>query len=101
MSQRKSIHIIEFLGKKTDWDRWPEKFLLCGKKKGCKKLFVSTGSMQGMDKSPMQHQYEEVLKGNEDLNKKIVKLGELNKLSYEDLILSINTSSSFCKVAFE
>ena len=31
---------------------------------------------------------------------KIVKLGELNKLAYEDLILSINTSSSVGKVMF-
>ena len=32
--------------------------------------------------------YEDVLDGIEDLNKKIVKLGELNELAYEDLILN-------------
>ena len=31
---------------------------------------------------------------------KIVKLGDLNELAYEDLIVSINTSSSIKKVAF-
>ena len=31
---------------------------------------------------------------------KIVKLGELNKCAYEDLILSINTSPSVGKIAF-
>ena len=34
------------------------------------------------------------------LYKKIVKLGELNEVACEDLILSINTSSFVCKVAF-
>ena len=29
-----------------------------------------------------------------DLDKKIVKLGELNQLAYENLILSINTNSA-------
>ena len=48
--------------------------------------------MPGMDSS--QDEYEEALKGNEDLDKKIVKLGEWNELAYKDLILSINTSSS-------
>ena len=46
-------------------------------------------------------EYKNALEGDTDLNKKIIKLGELNGLAYEDLILSINTSSSFGKVAFE
>ena len=41
-----------------------------------------------------------MLEGDDDLDKKIVKLGELNELAHEDLILSINTSSSVGKVAF-
>ena len=47
-----------------------------------------------------QEEYESALVGDEDLHKKIVKLGELNELVYEDLILSINTCSSVGKVAF-
>ena len=57
--------------------------------------------MPGVDKIPTQDEYEEALKGNEDLDKQIIKLGELNKLVYEDLILSINTSSSVGKVVFQ
>ena len=53
-----------------------------------------------MDKILTQDEYKEALEGNEDLNKQTVKLGELNKLAYEDLILSINTSFSVGKVAF-
>ena len=56
--------------------------------------------MSGIDKSPMQEEYENALKGDMDLDKKIIKLGELNKLAYEDLILSIKTNSSVGKVAF-
>ena len=40
------------------------------------------------------------LEGDTDLNKKIIKLGDLNELAYEDLILSINTCSSVGKGAF-
>ena len=71
-----------------------------GKWKGYKKFLVSTSTTLGVDKIHMQGEYESALGGNEDLNKKIVKLGELNELMCEDLILLINTSSSVGKVAF-
>ena len=58
---------------------------------------VSTGTTPGVDKIPMQEEYERALEGDDDLNKKIVKLGELNELAYEDLILSINTRLSVGK----
>ena len=39
--------------------------------------------------------------GDMELNEKIIKLGELNEIAYEDPILSIkNTHSSVGKVAF-
>ena len=40
------------------------------------------------------------MQGDTDINKKVIKLGELNKLAHEDLILSIITSSTMGKVAF-
>ena len=49
----------------------------------------------------MQEEYESALEGDEDLDKKIVKLGEFNELAYEDLILSINTSYYVGNVAFK
>ena len=36
--------------------------------------------MPCIDKSPTRDEYESALEGNEDLDKKVVKLGELNKL---------------------
>ena len=46
----------------------------------------------------MQEEYENVLVGDTELNKKILKLGEFNELAYEDLILSINTNFSVEKL---
>ena len=99
-NREKSIHIIDFMGKKAEWESWSEIFISHGKHKGYKKLLVSSRSMLGMDKIPTQDKYENALIGNIDLDKKILKLSELNKLAYEDLILSINTSSSVGKVEF-
>ena len=76
--KEKSVHITEFLHKKTNWDSWSKKFLLHRKLEGYKKLLVSTGSTPGMDKIPTQEEYEDALKGNEELDKNIIKLGELN-----------------------
>ena len=56
--------------------------------------------MSGVDKIPIQEESENALEGGTDFNKKIIKLGELNKLAYEDLMLSIKTSSFVGKVAF-
>ena len=48
----------------------------------------------------MQVEYEASFEGDKDL-KRIVKLVELNKLSYEALILSTNNIFSFGKVLFK
>ena len=53
-----------------------------------------------MDEIPTQDEYQNALEGVMDLNKKILKLSELNELAYKDLILLISTSSSVEKVAF-
>ena len=55
-NKEKSIHIIEFSGKKTDWDSWSKKFLH-GKWQGYKKLLVSTGTKPGVDEIPTEEEY--------------------------------------------
>ena len=100
VKQRKSVHVIEFLGKKTDWESWSEKFLLCCKWKGYKKLLLSSGPTWVMEKIPTQDEYKNAMEGDTDIDKFIIKLGEWNKLAYEDLILSIHTSLTVGKVAF-
>ena len=57
-NEEKSIHIIEFLGTKDDCESWFKKFLLHGKHKGYKRLLVSSGSLSGVDKIPIQERYE-------------------------------------------
>ena len=64
----KNIHTIEFLCKRADLDSWSKKFLLSGKHKGYKKLFVSSGSMSGLDWISTQEEYENALQGGIDLN---------------------------------
>ena len=68
-NEEKSIHIIEFSGKKVNRNSCSEKFLSHGKQKGDKKLLMSTGSTPGVDNIPTQEEYEDALNGNEDLNK--------------------------------
>ena len=50
--------------------------------------------MSGMDKIPTQDEYKNAMEGHMDVNEEIIKLGELNKLTHDDIVLSINTSSS-------
>ena len=66
------IYTIAFLGKKVDWESWSEKFLSCGKHKGYKKLLVSNGSMEGVDKIPM-HDDNDHAKGDTALDSKVIK----------------------------
>ena len=68
------------MGKKDNLENWSKKFLSCGKQKGYKKLLVSisSGCTSGIDKIPTQDKYENALEGDTDLDKKIIKLGELN-----------------------
>ena len=80
-NKEKSIWITECLGKKTNWESWSKKFLSYGKKKGYKELLVSNGSTLGMDKIPTQDEYENALKSVMDIDKKIIKFGELNELA--------------------
>ena len=61
---------------------------------------VNTGATPDLEKIHTQEQYESALDQNEDLNKRIVKQGELNELMNKDLILLISTSSSIGKVVF-
>ena len=46
------------MGKKSNLECWWENFLLQGKKR-LQKLLVSEGSMAGLDKVPMQEEYDD------------------------------------------
>ena len=57
-----------FSSEKADWESWSKKFLLHGKCNRNKKLLVSSGSTSGVDKIPMQEDYENALKDDMDLH---------------------------------
>ena len=48
----------------------------------------------------MQEEYEDDLEGKTDLDKRIIKLSNLNQLAYEDLILLVNASSAVRNAVF-
>ena len=76
------------MGKKADWESLPKKFLSFEKEKGHKKL-LSNWSTSGVDKIPMQDEYDNDQESDMDLDKKIIKWGE-----------SINATSFVGRVAF-
>ncbi len=86
--EEKSVRIIEFSGKQADWDGWSEKFLARAKCRGYKGLLL------GRDKVKMQEQLVLAETSSSDSDKEILKLGELNELAYEDIVLSINHTTS-------
>ena len=94
MSDLKSIRVIEFSGRTTDWEGWSEKFLARAKRKGYKKLLI------GKETVPKVSAYAEAEGKDDATSKKIVKLGESNEEAFEDVILSINHTTKQGKVAF-
>jgi len=94
MSDLKSIRVIEFSGRTTDWEGWSEKFLARAKRKGYKKLLV------GKETVPKVSAYADAEGKDDATSKKIVKLGDANEEAFEDVILSINHTTKQGKVAF-
>ena len=72
-----------------------------GNRRGYKKLLVEEGKTVGVDKMPTQTEYENAALGTSIEDMAVTKLGELNVLAYEDILLSIDTNSSAGKVAFK
>ena len=99
-TEDKSLRVIEFSGKRADWDAWSTKFLARASRKGYLKLLTGKGVTAGVDKIPTLAEYELAVLGSSDDDKKIAKVGELNSLAFEDIVLSINATSAKGKVAF-
>ena len=89
----KSIKVIEFSGK--DFKMWSQKFCARANRKGYLTLLI------GIQVIPTISQYI-VTEGDptDATNKPIINLWKLNKLAYEDIILSINHTINQGKTAF-
>ena len=90
----KSIRVLEFSGKTTDWEGWSEKFLARGKRAGYKHLLT------GKETIPTVEQCDAVVGKGDAESKKIVDLANKNEEAFEDIILSIDHTTTEGKVAF-
>ena len=93
----KSIRVIEFTGKKKDFDPLSEKFLARAEIRGYSQLLTSNRSRAGIDKVPSK---EECEKAVVDDKKNAIEVDRLNKLGCLELVLSMNADSSEGKIAF-
>ena len=94
---KKSLHVIEFSGRKLDWKIWLQKFLAQVNKQGYKDI------IEGRRSIPTKTQYEDA-KAKADptpLDEKNITTFEQAISAFEDLILSINGESKAGRVAFE
>ena len=67
--KKREFVLLSFLGRKLIGTAGPRSFFHVESRRG---------TTPGVDKIPMQEEYEIALEGHDDLDKKIVKLGELN-----------------------
>ena len=92
----KSIRVLEFNGKASDWEGWSEKFKARAKRKGYKDLLL------GKKNIPTDSEYQQALavSPGTPTSKQTKVLAELNEEAYEDIILSIDHGTKQGKVAF-
>ena len=94
MSELKSIRVLEFDGKTSNWEGWSEKFKARAKRRGYKDMLV------GKEKIPTASEYAAASTGSSADDKEIVKRAERNEEGCEDIILSISHTTKQGKVAF-
>ena len=92
MSELKSIRVLNFSGRTTDWEGWSEKFLARSKRRGYKRLLI------GKDTVPMAKEYENAVTKNDKSGDNVIKLNNSNKEAFEDIILSIDHTSKHEKL---
>ena len=94
---KKSLQVIEFSGRKSDWKIWSQKFLAQGNKRGYNDIF------EGKRAIPTKRQYEDAKTKIDPapVDEKNITTFEQAISAFEDLILSINGESKAGKVAFE
>ena len=88
----KTIRVISFSGKKSDWPIWEEKFLARAARKRYKDVLL--GKME-IPKSTDE------FTATTTEGKKKAEIKDLNELAYQDLILSIDGTTKAGRVAFQ
>ena len=92
----KSIRVLEFSGKTSEWEGWSEKFKARAKRKGYKDLLL------GKKAIPTDSEYKQAISISPETStsKETINLAQLNEEAYEEIILSIDHSTKQGKVAF-
>ena len=92
-TEDKSFRVIEFSGKRSDWDAWLTKFIAQANRKGYLKLLTGKGITMGRNKIPKHDELLLAKLGSSDEDKQVAKVGQLNLLAYKDIFLSINATT--------
>lgn len=90
-----TIRVVLFNGNKSDWMMWDEKFLARARRRGYKDILLG----RAKESVPTDEEYE-FLNEDEEGDMSKIKLRQLNELAYDDLILSMDTTTASGKVAF-
>ena len=93
-AEERSIRVLPFSGKSSDWKIWSRKFLARSNRKGYKNLLL------GKDIVPKESEYTLAIGEANAAEKKITKLWLLNEHAFEEILLSIEGQTSSGKVAF-
>ena len=83
---KKSLRIIEFTGKNSDWRVWSRKFLTWANQKGYKSVLV------GKEQIPTESENDDAvaLDPHTTESKLVINVYKNNELAYEDQFLSIS-----------
>ena len=103
MSEEKAIRVLEFSGKRKDYDSWKEKQLARAEVKGYRKLLLCQKNEVGYDVIPTASEIDKLEVKTEELTdkeKKIIEINRVNKKGFMDLILSMNTTTVRGQIAF-
>jgi len=90
--EEKSLKVIAFSGKQDDWKFWEVKFLARARRKGFQEVLL------GKTTIPKDDEKFDLTKPDEKAKSKI---REKNELAFEELVLSIDTSSGDGRIAFQ
>ena len=94
----KSIRVIEFSGKKSDYHMWAAKVLAAGARKGYDKIW------DGRVPIPSQREFtiaSATAEANRTVDEKAAIVSyDLNSMAFSELLLSISGATSYGKVAF-
>jgi hypothetical protein len=91
MSDLSATRVLSFSGSKDEWPTWSEKFLAKAKRSGIKDALLRKNLIP---------KSSEVFDKKTDKGKIMLRIFDLNEMTFTELVLSIDVSSSIGKIAF-